>query len=255
MEKEEQKQLSQYRYITFPVSMLRILPEDPERFANLAMYYTTYSVSLSRYGYNEEDKVSQALKLLNIVTHDLRGYTRIARKVYMEYYEEGVVLTSVSTTTMFRFKDEPKTDAEVNQFLMFAALKSIIGKKNYTKVTNLYVLSRMAGLSKAVKDTDDLPEHIRKLSTEYQLKKLKIQLREYWGLKHYGRYTRGWYFTFRREISQQKLIEIAEGRKKSNIEKRQKGEDSAALERALSAIFAGTRVSRPITPRPIRASE
>lgn len=242
--------------------MLKVLSVDRVEFCNLAIWYTAYDVSRSQRGYNDEERMSNALRLLNIEPKNLRQFTRTAKEVFDEYANEKV-MTNVPTTTIFDFLLKPKTDAEVDQLLGFAALKSIVGMKNYTKVTDRYFLSRMAGLDKAlnvknireIKDIPGIPERVRRLATEYQLKKLKGELRTHWGLKHYGRYTRGWYFTFKREISQQALIEIVERRRKSNIEKRHKEEDRAAIERALSKIFADTRTTRPITTRPITHSE
>ena len=238
----------QYHYFTFPIVLLKILHEDHRSFADNAIWWTVYNYAETKlHGLSERERVEMALSKYGVSTEDLAGWIRHAKRIHRSI-EGSKVMTSIEKRTLFDFLENDKSDAEVNELLAFAALRSIIGKKPYCKITDNYWLSRMAGEERTVKDLDQLPDRIKRLSSEYQLKKLKGSLRDHWHLKYYGRYTRGWYATFNPEWSLERLIQQVELKRKSNLEKKYREDQKTAVRNVLRKIWGTPNTT---TPRPI----
>jgi hypothetical protein len=76
-----------------------------------------------------------------------------------------------------------------------------------------------------------LSSSIYKYANEYQTKKIKYQLSEYWNLITYSRYTRGFYVSF--SLSLDELVYEAEKRRKSVKEKQKRQLQNEAVKNAL----------------------
>ena len=100
--------------------------------------------------------------------------------------------------------------SEVLMLSYIAAIKSIIQKQPYTKITNQYLISRMSGNSK---QDGIISENIEKYSKRYWLDKIKEELQINWGLKLYAQQTRGFYLSFK--MNEKDLIKEVELRKYS----------------------------------------
>lgn len=123
-------------------------------------------------------------------------------------------MTGISLPIFWDYYKNYKSDFEKVCLLAFLALKSIIGKKAYSIITNNFWLARMDGMVKAVKDISELSIEIRKYSNEYQLRKLKYELFDSWSLKFYSYHLRGCYYSF--SLTLQSLVNEAERNRKSN---------------------------------------
>ena len=231
----------QYHYFTFPIVLLKILHEDHRSFADNAICWTVYNYAETKlHGLPERERVEKALSKYGVSTEDLAGWIRHAKTIHRSI-EGSKVLTSITKDILFDFLENDKSDAEVNELLMFAALRSIIGKKQYCKITKDYLFSRMAGEERTVKDLDQLPDRIKALSgkkNEYQFNKVRASLRHRWGLKIYSRRgVRGWYATFKPEWSLKRLAKHIELKLESNREKKYRAELKAAQSEALTTLF------------------
>ena len=241
----------QYHYFTFPIVLLKILHEDHRSFADKAICWTVYNYAETKlHGLPESERVQMALSKYGVETENLAGWIRYAKRIHKDM-EGSKVMTSIEKRTLFDFLENDKSDAEVDELLGFAALRSIIGTKTYCRITENYWWSRMAGEERTVKDLDQLPDRIKRLSSEYQLKKLKRRLRDHWHLKYYGRYTRGWYATFKpdKDFPLERLIEKVELKRKSNLEKKYREDQKTAVRNVLRKIWGTPNTT---TPRPIK---
>ena len=119
------------------------------------------------------------------------------------------------------------SDNELIQLLGFLAVKSILGKNSFKKMTSIFLLSRMSGNNKQVK-LDLLPDFIIRKMNDYQIRKLKGSLCDSWGMVHYSRNMRGFYIGYKGKVTIDHLALIAErGKKKSKDQLRAKAEKEA----------------------------
>jgi hypothetical protein len=139
--------------------------------------------------------------------------------------------TGLSLSLFWEFYGSDKSDFEKICLLAHLALKSILKDKPYFKLTNSYWLARMDGKSSSVKSLYELSEEIQKYSTEYQLTKIKKELRDNWGLSYYGKNVRGFYVSNSLTI-EQLVLEVFKSRQKKtdNYAERIKEAEKQALE-------------------------
>lgn len=97
------------------------------------------------------------------------------------------------SSVVFQFRDEYKTEFEIACFVAFAAIRSMLWKREYLKINDSALLSRMAGLSGLNFTPYQIPEHLKKYMKRYHRDKLLNELAENWHLTTYARYTRGYY--------------------------------------------------------------
>lgn len=140
----------------------------------------------------------------------------------------------LSTSLFWEYYKNDKTDFEKVCLLAHLAIKSILQKKPFCKITNNYLLARMDGKAKAVEDITGLSPEIRKYANEYQLKKIKTELILNWNLTHYSRYTRGFYVSL--SMSLDDLVFQAEKRRKSRLKKKLDNDQKAAIQRAIQKL-------------------
>ena len=137
----------------------------------------------------------------------------------------------LSLSMFWEFYGSDKSDFEKACLLAHLALKSILKDKPYFKLTNNYWLARIDGKCSSIKSLDELSEEIIKYSTEYQLTKIKKELRENWGLSYYGKNVRGFYVSNSLTI-EQLVLEVFKSRQKKtdNYSERIKEAEKQALE-------------------------
>lgn len=121
----------------------------------------------------------------------------------------------ISLSLFWDFYKNDKSEFEKVCLLAHLAIKSILKDKPYFKLTNNYWLARMDGKSCSVNSVEELSEDIQRYSTEYQLTKIKKELRENWGLSYYGKNVRGFYVSNSLTI-EQLVFEVIKSRQKKN---------------------------------------
>lgn len=226
-------------YFTFPVMLLPQLAEGHKMFAGLVIKWAVYNHSLKISEGSDSERLDQAIQNLEIdIEEDRNGWYDEAAKIY-EATKGYKVTTSIAKEIILSYRDEDKAPDEVNALLMFAALKSMIGKKIYMKVNNRYLLSRMAGLEKSVQSEEQLPDYVKAISSRYKLNKIRDTLMMDWGLKYDGKKTRGWYATF--NFSLEQLIEKVEMKRLSYHKKKYSEEQDETRKKVLRNIYGKTK--------------
>jgi hypothetical protein len=77
--------------------------------------------------------------------------------------------------------------------LAYLAIKSIIGSKPYIKLTNEFLIARMAGCATIAELPNPLPLPLADYATRRKLDKIKFELQTAWNVNIYSRYVRGFY--------------------------------------------------------------
>lgn len=229
------------KYLNFPIQLLEGFLDDHKDCLDKILKYAAYDY---------------ACKLLEKNSDILSNFKDAGSSYGVQWgscevaYKDGAALNNkydpksereakppkvgINLETFREFYFGSKSEFEVISLASFLALKSIIHNKPLCKVTNLYWLSRMDGKTHCVESNEDLYEEVQKLANEYQLKKIKSELIENWGLVHYARYTRGFYISFK--IDLEKLVYHVEKKRKSYQLKTQKKNQDLALAKALSRL-------------------
>jgi len=214
-------------YFNFPIILLKDFLSDTPKVMNEIMYYALFNhTNTLRLG-SEEDKIESAYRFFGLIPGDKK---LILGKKLVNSIGFKTPKVGINKDICFDFYENHKTEFEKVCLLAFLAIKSVLGDKAYIKLTNRFWLSRMAGNAKTC-GSDELPKWLKKYDNEYQTKKIKIELRNNWGLKTYSRYTRGFYVSFILDIDT--LIFEAEKRRKSIKEKNYKKLENEALKKAL----------------------
>lgn len=199
------------RYITFPIVIMKDGLLNVRKCMEEALYYSCYVYCRGVNG-SQADRVKEASKYFGI---NFSAAVFNQGKILYESIPEYSPKTSISKDMVFEFYNDDKTVFEIVTFLAFAAIRSIIQKQGYSKISNQYLLSRMSGNS--LKD-EPISSSLLIYNNRYQLDKIKEELQLNWGLKLYANAMRGYYISFRLELHE--LIEQAELRRtKSRLNK------------------------------------
>ena len=224
--------MSHQRYFNFPVCLLKDFLTDSKTALINICNYSVYAYSLLQ---AEEDEVFNIMHALDFFDIDCdypeRSLSR-GEAIYdkVEFHAPKVGL---NVDIFWDFYKNEKTEFEKICLLAFLGIKSILGNKAYCKTDNKYLLSRMNG-SAGSHDRELLSELLKKYANEYQLKKIKNELSQHWGLKTYSRYTRGFYVSF--SYSLEELMYEAEKNRKRRKMKLQKQEEKQLLDKVLKKL-------------------
>lgn len=221
------------RYFNFPIQMLQSFLIDDRKVLDNIVDYAIYENSLKlEYG-SELEKIKSSSKYYAIA---LGGYERILDNGKSLYDSLPINSPKVglSISIFWDFYNNDKTEFDKICLLAFLGIKSIIGTKPYHKATNLFLWSRMDGKIKSINEIAELSKEVKKYANEYQTKKIKIALRNNWGLITYARHTRGFYVSFK--ITLKQLILEAEKRRISIKEKQYKEQEKEVLREVLEQL-------------------
>lgn len=217
------------RYFNFPVQLLKNFLADTKGCLSDISNYAIYENSLKLTNDTFMERLDASANYFEINFGDLNLAGERGKKLYNSIDVKSPKV-GLNLAIYWDFYKNEKTEFEKVSLLAFLALKSIVQKKPYCKVVNVFWLSRMSGNVKS-SPFDELPETIRKYANEYQTKKLKRELMHNWGLVSYSRYTRGFYVSFSMNLDN--LVFQAEKRRSSNKEKTRKLLEQEAVNKAL----------------------
>ena len=217
-------------YLTFPVVILKEGFADIKNSVNNAMFYCLYDYCQRNSG-GRESLIKDAESFYGI-TYGNKKRAYDSGKMLFDSIPTGSPKTSISKDMLFDFYKNDKSKFEVVSFLAFAALRSILQRQSYIKVTNDYLLGRMAGNSKK---GEPLSDWINSYKSRYQLDKIKLELQANWGLKLYANHTRGFYVSFSLPLEQ--LVMKAELKRKRYKEKQLAEAKNQARLKALESIY------------------
>lgn len=229
-------------YLTFPVWLLQNGLSDIRAVTDNIMNYCGYVNACKENG-TEEARMKKSGQNLGITWGNWEMVHASGKKLY-ENTPLRPPMTSINKDIVFDFYANRKTEFEIICFLAFAGIRSILQTKPYVKITNEYLLARMAGRN-TTKDGAIFPKEFEKyildgVPNRYQMDKIKTELQNRWGLKLYARFTRGFYVSFEGKMKFEDLVFEVEKRRKSNIEKLRKEEQQQAVNKALNRIFKTT---------------
>jgi hypothetical protein len=222
-------------YLTFPIILLKDGLRDIKKCISNVMDYCLYDEIIRQkiaYSYNP---INDALNKLSIKFVNVNDSIEIGQMIF-DSIDLKAPKTSINLEMMFDFYKNKKSEFEIVCFLAFSALKSIIQKQKFKKITNEYLLSRMSGNSKSNEEINTLLE---RYACRYQLNKIKDELQLNWGLKYYAVKTRGFYVSFTVDIETLALIAERKNKKYKlkRIKERTKEASIKAKERIISESF------------------
>lgn len=191
-------------YYNFPIAIYRQVRcdnkgriEHVEDAINDSIRYALYVEYQKRLPYRSN--VNELNEVVFDCFMDEMGFTTESREASLKNwaaafkkYKNNVVFVGVDRELLFNFRDdlEYKSDFEIIQLLAFIAIRSIIGagqsNTRYKHIKWCYVLSRMAGHEKTVKDLDKLPKFIAKYNSRRLRDKLIKALCDRWHMQYYG---------------------------------------------------------------------
>lgn len=223
------------KYFNVPIQLFEGFMTNPVGVLNNVFDYAIYEHSLELNG-DEAKRFQDALHWYG-VTSPNHNYAIHNGKMLMQKHSQLSPKIGISKEMFFDFYNNYKTDFEKICLLAYLALKSIIQKKSFCCITNSFWLARMDGKPKAVKDFKELSVEIFKYSNEYQMVKIKKELRDSWHLKFYSYHMRGCFYSFSETLSYENLVLQAEKTRKKNKEIAARKVIQHARNKALAQIY------------------
>lgn len=222
-------------FLNFPISLLKLAFNDMHKVCQDIMDYSIFKHSETLQG-DSARRVKDAANYFGVRLRDAARTLENGKMLYQRIPDK-TAMTGISKELLFEFYINDKSFSEIAVLLSFLAIKSILGKKSYCRITNEFLLCRMAGYTSKI-EMDELPENLKKYQKRWHTDKLKMELRKSFGLKIYARYTRGLFISF--ELSNEQLIKEVEMKRKKYFEKKQRDEQSKAVKKVLMELYSST---------------
>lgn len=224
------------KYLNFPVTLLRDAFKDISQTMEKVMDYAGYVHTLKLEHGSNEKKMKDAGDYFGMTYYNSVGSFERGRSIHNST-PKNTPHVGINKNMAFDFYDNPKTQDEIAVLLAYLAIKSIIGNKPYIKLTNEFLIARMAGCATIAELPSPLPLTLAQYATRRKLDKIKFELQTAWNVNIYSRYVRGFYVSLDKKFSIDRLVLEAEKRRKSNIEKQRRDQLEAARLKALKTLF------------------
>jgi hypothetical protein len=191
------------RYLLFPIELLQ--GSDIKKACDKALDYGIYRKALDFADESEvmPQHIEQSMKYFGLIGGNMADMAK-SGKILFDTFSLKNPMLSINKEKLMQYYKEEKTAFEVLVFRAECAIRSILGTKPYTKVTNDYLIARMYGF-RNVADFQNNESHVL---PRYQLDKIKLELQIHWYLIYYSRQTRGFYVSY--SLPLEKLIYHAE---------------------------------------------
>lgn len=225
-------------FFNFPVPLMQYSP-DMNVFGDNVMDYCIYKHSLTLNGGNA---MKDAAHYFGVTLGNIARSTRDGKEFY-DSIPQNSAMTGINKDLLFEFYKEHKTEQEISVLMAFLAIKSILGKKSYSRITTDFLICRMAGYNSKKEfltvypEAGSGPEYLQKYYKRRCMDQIKLELQRSYGMKIYGRYTRGFYVSF--SLSLEELIKEVEMKRKKYYEKHRKDQQSAAVKKVLAELYTG----------------
>lgn len=192
------------RYFLFPIELLQ--ESDIQQVCRKAFDYGIYRKALD-FIVEGETKVmprhiEQSMQYFNLNVNHLERRVKDGKILY-DTFSNNNPMVSINKEKLLQYQHD-KPAFEVLVFRAECAIRSILGKKPYAKVTNDYLMARMYGF-RNVADHQSNESHVL---PRYQLDKIKLELQRDWYLVYYSKQNRGFYVSY--SLSLENLIYHAE---------------------------------------------
>ena len=217
------------RYLNFPVVLLDSFLTDTNEVLSNIVAYACYRMIPTFGTLNEYDAMSQTMDYFGLTITDVQMFIDRGGALYNSI-DLNSPMVGLNCSTFFQYRNNFKTEFEKVCLLAHLGLRSILQNKPYCKITNIYLLSRMDGKSKAVESFNELSEALQKYCNNYQIRKFKAELVDSWSLKTYSYKTRGFYVSYKLDLN--KLVFEAEKRRKKYKDKKRKNDIKEAVKLA-----------------------
>lgn len=230
-------------YFNFPIRLIDGIFTDKIKVLNDIFDYSVYAKATTLENGSMTGKIKSAMKYFG-VTGNNAGVLENGR-ILFDSIPTKSPKTGISVKMYFDFYKNEKAEFEIAVLCGFLAIRSILLIKPYCKVTDSYMIVRMAGRG-GVAEIENLPEPLTKYLHRYHLEKIKTELKLHWNLKVYGRHTRGFYVSFDLELTD--LIFEAEKKRKKYLEKNYRSDEAEARKQALRKLYEPTAIPTPTAP-------
>lgn len=181
------------------------------------------------------------------------SYKKDKIQIFKNFNNKTVPVTGIEHQIYWNYRNNTKDDFEFQCLWAFLAIKSIIGKKPYQKMTNQLWIARMAGFSN-YKTLEEyfkgraLPSHILnpedRYKTRYALDKIKKELTRHFNVNFYGIGSRGFYASTKltleeliRQVEKNRIAHIKAMENKEKRDIRQKVLEELKQEKQISATL------------------
>lgn len=225
---------SEKRYFNFPIRLLDGYMTKKNVCLNEILCFALYDHAKNNLKHGAiKHRFTKTANYYGVSLGSVENAMKEGKRLFSEFGEEKVKV-GISKEIYWDFKTNDKTPFEDVCLLAYLALRSILRNKPFCKITNLYWLSRMDGNTHAFDEVGELSDPLKKYANEYQLNKIKFYLMDAWNMVHYGRYTRGFYISFKLELED--LVYQVEKMRKSVKMRRQQDAKKLALTIALEKL-------------------
>lgn len=240
------KDISEIRYFNFPICFLKDIFSNKMIVLNNIFDYSIYTHTFKLKNGSPTDKIKASYKYFG-VSGSFQNTLKNG-KLLFDSIPTKSPKTNITVDLYFDYYQNEKDEFQIAVFCGLCAIRSILLYKQYCKVTNNFMLVRMAGLS-TVKEINNLPEPLKKHARtpnaiNYYLRKIKIELVSHWKLKIYAKYTRGFYVSFDTELTELALKAVKKTQK--YIEKNYSNEQIEARKAAYKKLYE-TPTTAPTT--------
>lgn len=205
-------------YFNFPIVLLQGFMSDSRKCLYDVFSYCVFDFMQN----NSEDEMKE---FFGISKYNKNRVLQYGKQLYDSINNEA--FTGLSVSLFWQFYNEYKTDMDKITLLAYLAIKSIVGKRPFAKVTNQNLIySRMAGYTHI---QGALPEEILAYCTRRKFENIKTDLKEYYNVSFYAYYTRGRYIST--QLDFETLCKVAEKQRLTNRMRQQKLAEKEARER------------------------
>jgi hypothetical protein len=172
------------KYFNFPIQLLESFMIKPKKCLNDVLDYAIYNHYEKYLIFKDDEKeaIKDSASYFNVSLGEEKRTLENGELLYNSIPKNSPMVGIDAVIFWDYFKND-KTDFEKITLLGYLAIKSILQKKSYCKITNKFWLSRMDGKASSVKEYYELSEKIRKYVVHYQVRKIKSELERNWKLK------------------------------------------------------------------------
>jgi len=223
------------KYFNFPVPLLSNFLTNKKECLDNILYYSLYYHAENKLEHGSIDqRIKASADHYNVQLGSAANAILNGKELNEVYNDQNLPIIGLSLNIYWDYRSNYKTEFEDVTLLAFLAIKSIVQKKSYNKLTNLFWLSRMNGNPGTVESAKELSNELQRYAKEYQITKIKDELSINWNLIHYGRYTRGFYVSFKMTL--ENLIFQVEKKRKSKQVQTEKEKRKIALSKAMERL-------------------
>lgn len=220
-------------FFNFPIWLLRNAP-DMHKVGGDIVDYAVYAHCTKLSG-SKIERTKAAAEYFDITLGNVLKTAENGLNLYLNTSSKEA-FTGISANLLFDFYEGDHSNFEVATLLAALAMKSIKGKRSYTRVTKELLFSRMAGYTSLKNDYPGLPEWLEPFTTRRRFDRLKSEVQRVYGWKIYARYTRGFFITDD-SLTLEELIEKVEIKRKKYFEAQNENNMSKAVTKVLRRLY------------------